>query len=76
MQTHKVMKYKSGDWRQVGVVEVDATGRSLLVLSESVSGRLLLHPLTQIKEVVKPAAYTEPTWDPDNPFPFDDELKF
>lgn len=76
MQTHKVMKYMLGDWRQVGVVELDDKGRSILNLSEVATGRLLLHPLTQIKEVVKPTAYTEPPWDPDNPFPFDDELKF
>lgn len=70
MQTHKVMKYKAGNWSQVGVVEVDATGRSLLVLSEPASGRLLLHPLTQVKEVPKPTHYNEP------PFDFDDDIPF
>lgn len=70
------MRYMEGVWSQVGIVETDDTGRSLLRLSESVSGKLLLHPITQVKEVAKPTAYTEPPWDPDNPFPFDDKLSF
>lgn len=70
MQTHKVMKYKSGSWSQVGVVEVDTTGRSLLVLSEPASGRLLLHPLTPVQEVCTPHKYNQP------PLDFDDDIPF
>jgi hypothetical protein len=76
MQTHKVMQHAAGKWVQVGAVEVDATGRSLLVLTTQVVGKLLLHPVTPVEELNKPTAYTDPPWDPDNPFPFDDELKF
>lgn len=70
MQTHKVMKYKSGDWRQVGVVELDDKGRSILNLSEVATGRLLLHPVTPVQEVHKRAVYNEPPMDFDDDIPF------
>lgn len=45
MLTHKVMKWRNNTWEQVGAVELDGKGRSILVLTGSVTGRLLLHPL-------------------------------
>lgn len=70
MQTHKVMKYFGGTWKQVGVVEIDAQGRSNLVLSEPATGRLLLHPITQVRAVAAPHQYNEPGMEFDDDIPF------
>lgn len=70
MQTHKVMVYKNDEWRQVGAVELDDTGRSILVLTEVAKGRLLLHPITQVQAVPTQHKYDDP------PIDFDDDIPF